>query len=188
MDSDAAVVKMGVGVGAPLQDVEGRGRLVLISQTGWHGGDGQPEPGVETRCARWLSSRERPFSRVVQVGGEWSPLVPQGCWIEPQDVGLVVVKNLEGESSFRTVRPTAEELEEAEGRLILIGLAAAAGDGRTMWSPKAGPPVPFEVAYPGGESRLNPLDAGLLRIAASPFADGRPRPYQLRCRVYLYPR
>lgn len=130
------------------------GRLTFVETT-YHYADEMSQPSChDTSGVRTLGKDEQPYSRIIKVDESWQEI--DGGWITEKggNVGLVIIKNLEGKF---TVNPTAEQRLEVESRTVDIGLFN-------------GSPVVTESAnavqfVPVLESaRINPVDFSSLRI------------------------
>ena len=57
--------------------------------------DGEPVQ-VSLKFERLLETREQVFHRRLKVGENWTPLIPERCWLQKNQVGMIVVRNDEG--------------------------------------------------------------------------------------------
>lgn len=74
----------------------------------------------ERACQVWkeLESKDiESYTRRVTAKPEWKPL--DLGWVEPEDVGLILIENLAGKGTH--VNPTEEEKEETKKQLLEIG-------------------------------------------------------------------
>jgi hypothetical protein len=76
---------------------------------------------VDHRCIRVLSGRgEQPYYRKTKVGQDWAKLDFGWLAEKVDNVGLVLVRNLEG--VFSSVMPTEEMRATAKGKILELGV------------------------------------------------------------------
>lgn len=73
---------------------------------------------VETVFSIDVQTEEQLYQRgPLKLKAGWQPLY-EGCWIPPQDIGLIVISNLEGKNLQKI--PTKAEIVEMTNRVIEI--------------------------------------------------------------------
>jgi hypothetical protein len=105
---------------------------------------------VQTRYFREVDSIDQAYVRSLVATEEWSPLVPESCWVK--EPSLLIVKNLEGLKTF-TVYPTEKQKREALAKVLDVGVMHL--DGVTL--------LPFAAIATGESMRLQPTGMLVIR-------------------------
>lgn len=118
-----------------------KARIVVVENV-YHQSPGRDPVGVDTSSSRFCDSDEQPFLRHTRIGDDWTPL--ETGWVA--DPYLVCIRN---DAIVYRVNPTAQELTEADNRVIEVAV---------MW--KDGPPdyFPFTLIRPGDSIRVYPTE------------------------------
>lgn len=92
-------------------------RLTFVGNVYHQPSEGEPSQ-VSLKFERLLETQEQIFQRSLRATIEWKPLVPERCWLQGDQIGLIVVRNDEGR--YARFLPTPEEKEEAKGKVLEI--------------------------------------------------------------------
>jgi hypothetical protein len=129
---------------SPMPKFEAKDRITVVSTFNYeHRGD-QPY-STQNIFIKTLDSNHEPYSRRVQVNGDWVPL--DLGWVPTKDVGAIIIDNLEGIVTTPT-QPSEEERENSKKRIVEVSYAKD--------SKKA------DLIYPKGSVQKFPSDAGSL--------------------------
>jgi len=99
------------------QLTEDRDRLTLVIKAYWEHFDEDPIGLDIASCSQLEKFGVEPYVRKTRVGT--TPKVLSGGDIQPEDIGYVIIVNLEGQK-FR-YNPKKSELEEVSKRVVVFG-------------------------------------------------------------------
>lgn len=136
------------------------GRLVVVESV-CHQLSGQEPTAESPRFSVELGSAQLPFKKVVIVGDEWQRI--DVGWIEGEASQVLVVNE---EGRFLQGRPTPEQQERIDLRLVDVSLSVGIGEG-------------IMVVPPSQHARFRPKE---LRKVAFRCPTGR-----ARCTVIVFP-
>lgn len=133
---------------AQARAAEERKPRITVVETVYHQAPGQQPTSVECRHTKSLDSDEQPYTRRVKVGQEWQAL---DCgWLE--EASLLVLSNAKEQFA---VNPTDEQRQEAEARVVEVGIAAEDDDTRI---------TPLFLIAPGDTFRGQPLGVKAIKL------------------------
>lgn len=125
---------------------------------------------ISLNFERLLETQEQVFQRRLTATGEWNPLIPERCWIQGDEVGMIVVRNDEGRHP--QVQLSQEQKDELKSRRVLeiaLGYGAIEDSRRNYLQIGAKECYPILATLPG-----------LLRVRA--------RAGEVRYTVFVFPR
>lgn len=122
-------------------------RLTVVEHVYHQEGGGKSPTGADSVSARFLLTDEQPFIRKTRIGETWVPV--ETGWLRNKGVSLVRIAN---EATVFTVYPSPQEKEEAERKVLEIGMEDGSGVRR------------FAVVRPGESIRFEPDAFPSLRV------------------------
>ena len=102
----------GLQLGRPLPD-----RITVAGNIYHQSTEGDPTQ-VSLNFERILETHEQVFHRRLKVGEDWMPLIPERCWLQNDQVGMIVVRNDEGR--YPSVQPSREEGDELQRKVLWV--------------------------------------------------------------------
>jgi hypothetical protein len=138
---------------APQKSAEERGKPVLrltVVESLYHQGTADEPFNFVSKFERMLMIDEQPYVRQAKATEEWKKL--DFAWLN-EGYGTVVIRNEEG--TFPNTKPTDEEKQEAEARVLEVGY-----ENETPWlvypraSMRVCPTKPLFIRSRSGKSRF----------------------------------
>lgn len=130
-------------------------RLTVVEHVYHQEGGGKSPTGADSVSARFLLTDEQPFIRKTRIGETWVPV--EAGWLRDKGVSLVRIAN---EATVFTVYPSPQEKEEADRKVLEIGMEVDSQiDGEV-----SSLVVTFAVVRPGESIRFEPDDFPSLRV------------------------
>ena len=99
---------------------------ITVAGAIYHQSLGTDGTQVNLKFERLLETREQVFFRCLRAGSEWLPLIPDRCWLQGEQVGLVVVRNDEGRHSLVQLSP--EEKNVLRQKQLLVAVSPGGRD------------------------------------------------------------
>ena len=142
-------------------------RITVTGSVYHQSSEGEPTQ-VPLTFERLLETKEQVFQRRLIVGEEWQPLIPERCWLQGNQVGMIVVRNDEGRHA--NVQLSQEQKDSLKDKVLEVM-----------------PNITMDVLR-SNLILVYPRESQPLTFAYPQDARIRSRAGKTRCTVYVFPR